>query len=250
MPLLTRLIGLACCLTLVSVHASELTVATEGAYPPFSYFDANGKLAGFDVDIAQALCETMQTDCEIKAVPWVELLDRMEAGELDMIVASMAKTRERSERVDFTRHYYRSHSIFAGDPKRFSKTTPEALTGTRLATGRNTIQSTFLEQQYTQSEIVLTSDQTEALELLKEDKVDLVLSDTINLLDFLQTPEGARFDFVGGPLSAKALKSEAHIAVPKGRDALREKVNSALEQIRLDGSYDRINRKYFPFSIY
>lgn len=233
-----------------SVYAAPLIVATEGAYPPFSYLDDRGQLAGFDVDIALALCEVMERDCQVIAVPWNDLLDRLEAGDYQMIVASMAKTPERSERALFSEYYYRSHSVFVGDPRRFSSTSPEALVGKRLATGEGTVQAAFLQARYPHSEIHLTLDQEEALQLLVQSEVDLVLSDSINLLSFLQSDAGQSFDFISEPLIDRLLKTDAHIAVAKSEPVLVEAVNQALMTLRLNGTYERINRRYMPFSIY
>ncbi|SEG52829.1 substrate-binding periplasmic protein [Marinobacterium lutimaris] len=235
---------------ITEVSAAPLVVATEGVYPPFSYVDDSGQLSGFDTDIARALCREMERECELRQVAWSELIPEMEAGRVDFTVASMAKTDERARRVDFTDYYYRSHSTFAGDPSRFSDVSPQALAGFRLATGRDTIQAEFLQNHYPNSEIILTDDLPQTLELLKSGKADLALSDTINLLDFLQQPESIQFDYIGEPLQAEELHSKAHIAVRKGEDKLLRDLNEALEDIRLDGSYERINRKYFPFSIY
>lgn len=235
---------------ITNLSAAPLVVATEGAYPPFSYYDQNGKLSGFDVDIAWALCDRMHRECEMVQAEWTELLPLLESGKADFIVASMAKTPERDRRVDFTEYYYRSHSIFIGNPERFTDSSPSALAGLTLATGRDTIQSNFLNKHYTESTIILTKDQVEAMDLLKSGKADLVLSDTINLLDVLQRPEFSQYDFIGDPLESDDLYSKAHIAVREGDDTLREELNNALQRLQLDGGYDRINRAYFPFSIY
>ncbi|MBV1787257.1 transporter substrate-binding domain-containing protein [Marinobacterium sp. D7] len=229
--------------------ADKLRIATEGTYPPFSYVNDSGELTGFDVDIAYALCEVLARDCEVEAVLWTELLDRLEAGEYDMIVASMANTEERAKRVDFTDYYYRSHSIFAGRAD-IKDTSPEDLAGKTLAAGRDTIQADFLAQHYPDSHILLTDNLPQAFQMLLDGQVDLMLSDTTNLLDLLQRPEAEGFDFVGEPISSPDLQSKAHIAVGKGDNELRRALNMALEKLRLNGIYDRINRKYFPFSIY
>lgn len=251
---LTRRWMLATCCTLavlpLGLHASPLRIATEGAYPPFSYFDAQGQLAGFDVDIAHALCEAMARPCELQTFAWSDLINRLESGQVDLIVASMARTEAREQRVDFSDHYYRSQSIFAGRPERIPDTQPATLAGLRLSTGRDTIQADYLQQHYPDSILLLTDDQEQALALLLEDKADAVLSDTINLLDFLERPEAAAFDFIGGPVEAPELRSRAHIAVAKDNPRLREAVNEALIRIRLSGTYEHINRRYFPFSIY
>ncbi|MBR9882736.1 MAG: transporter substrate-binding domain-containing protein, partial [Oceanospirillales bacterium] len=197
------------------------------------------------------LCQALERTCDIKAVAWTDLLDELQAGKLDMVVASMAKTREREAQVDFTDYYYQSHSIFAGRPE-VTDTTPTALMGKPLATARATIQADFLNKHYTRSRVILTDNMPQALQMLLEGKVDFVLSDTTNLLDFLERPQAmaAGMDFVGDPVKSPELQSKAHIAVKKGDQVLREEINRALEQLRLNGTYDQINRKYFPFSIY
>ncbi|WP_168926810.1 transporter substrate-binding domain-containing protein [Nitrincola schmidtii] len=234
----------------VKLNATPLIVATEGDYPPFSYFDEAGNLSGFDVDIAHALCEAMQRECEVIAVPWVDLLDRLEAGDFQMIVASMAETTERKKRALFTDYYYRSQTSFVGDSRRFIAVSPDALVGRILSAGRDSIQADFLMERYSSSTILLTDNLIESFDLLVAGEVDLVLTDSINSLDFLRSTEGAHFDFISEPLIDPILKSEAHIAVTLGDIELVKAINNAIIDIRLSGIYDQINRRYVPFSIY
>ncbi|HEY6611322.1 MAG TPA: transporter substrate-binding domain-containing protein [Pseudomonas sp.] len=233
-----------------SAHAETLRVATEGNYAPFSYHDDSGALSGFDVEIAQALCRQMLVECEVQTITWSELIPNLESGKVDLIVASMARTPERMLRVDFSDYYYQSHSVFAGRAGIAADTSPESLAGLRLAIIEGTIQAAFAQERYPRNPLLLVSHQEEAFDLLLAGKADLVLSDTINLLDFLQQPKAAGYDFIGPPLLAETLSSKAHIAVRKGDNSLLKRLNRALEEIRLNGAYDRINRHYFPFSIY
>lgn len=233
-----------------SVHAETLRVATEGNYAPFSYLDTSGTLSGFDVEIAQALCQQMQVECEIQTIVWNNLIPSLESGKVDMIVASMARTPERELRVDFSDYYYQSHSVFAGRTDIATDTSPASLAGLRLAILGGTIQAAFAQERYPLSPLLLVANQEEAFDLLLAGKADLVLSDTINLLDFLQKPQAVGYDFIGPPLLAETLSSKAHIAVREGDTRLLKRLNHALEEIRLNGAYDRINRHYFPFSIY
>ena len=226
-----------------------LRIATEGAYPPFNYIDDSGELAGFDVDIAKALCADMQVSCTLVAVPWDGILDGISTGNYDVIIASMAYSEERAKRVDFTDPYYRSYSAFVADPAKFADAAPEALQGKRIATNRDTIQSAFLATHYPNSEIVLTPDQPEAYRLLVAGEVDLMLGDAIEQLSFLQTEQGAAFAYVGEPVAGDFVETSARIAVGKGNDTLKAAINQSLKNIKLDGTYDQLSVQYFPFSI-
>ena len=234
----------------VSAEEPELKIATEGAYPPFNAVDANGKLVGFDVDIAKAICEDMKARCSFVTVVWDEIINGLEQGDYDLIVASMSFTEARARRMEFSDSYYRSHSAFVAERNRFRDISPAALKGMRIAAGSQTIQAEFLQNNYPESRLTFTKDQPEAQKLLQSGAVDLVMADSIDLLAFLQSPDNSKFDYVGDPVTSDFLKSSAHITAQKGNAELIGKVNEALEHIRLDGTYDRINNAYFPFSIY
>ena len=229
----------------------SLRIATEGAYPPFNYVDDQGNLAGFDVDIAKELCRAMDADCDIVAVEWDKILDGLAANDYDAVVASMAKTPERDAVADFTDSYYRSRSAFIARAGAYDDVTPVALAGKRLCAAQGTVQEQYLKANYgAQSTIVAAENTPDSLDMLADGKVDLVLSDALNCLDFLDSDKGVDFDFAGEALPGEATSSTAYIAVRQGDDALRGRINEAIRTIRLDGSYERVNNKYFPFSVY
>jgi len=240
--------GLATLFAAGVVHAETLKIATEGAYPPFNFID-KGELKGFDVDIAKAICAKMSADCTFQAVPWNDIIAGLEANKYDLIVASMAYSKERAARIDFSEPYYRSHSVLVGDEK-FQDSSPEALAGVRIAVESGTIQAEYLKKAYSKSTILLGEDQPAARRLLIEKKADLLIGDAIELLTFMETPEGSAYSYVGDPISSEFLQSSAHITAHKGNRALLARVNAALKDIKLNGTYDRINDAYFPFNIY
>ena len=89
-----------------------IRIATEGAYPPFNYTNADGSLSGFDVDVANALCEQMQANCEIVAQDWDGIIPGLLAQKYDAVIAGMSITAERQEKVDFSEPYFANTMVW------------------------------------------------------------------------------------------------------------------------------------------
>ncbi|GIT93232.1 amino acid ABC transporter [Jannaschia pagri] len=239
----------AVCFAGVSAHAQEtLRVATEGFYAPFSFYDNNGDLAGFDVDIANALCGELQVTCEIVQNDWDLLIDGLNEGAYDAIVASMSITPEREEKVSFTLPYYSNMLTFVGKSGSGIEITPEGLAGKTVGALRSTVSSEYLEATYSGVvEARLYDTQDEALAALVAGDIDLVIGDNLPSYAWLQTAEGQGHEFIGEFID---INDRISIAVDKGNDALLDQLNEALIAIIENGTYQTINAKYFPFSIY
>lgn len=239
--------GLAC-----YAHAQPATyrIATEGTYPPWSFKDAQGALQGWDVDIANALCDKMKAKCEIVAQDWDGIIPGLVARKFDMIVASMAITEQRRQRVDFSDKYKETISRFVAKKGTPADVSPAALKGKTVGVQRGSIQASYLSQNYKDSDIKFY-DTPQAAELdLVAGRVDYIFGNMVTyFVGFMKTADAANFAFVGPELKGGLLGDGNGIAVRKGDTATLEKVNAALAAIRADGTYDRITAKYFPFKL-
>ncbi|MBW8298952.1 MAG: transporter substrate-binding domain-containing protein, partial [Hydrogenophaga sp.] len=96
-------------LTALSAQAADkLVIGTEGAYPPFNFVSADGKVGGFDVEIGMALCAEMKVECEVVTQDWDGIIPALQAKKFDFMIASMFITPERAEKVAFTKSYYKA----------------------------------------------------------------------------------------------------------------------------------------------
>ena len=231
----------------------KIRIGVEGAYPPFSQVGPDGKLEGFDIDIALALCAKIGAECELVLQDWDGMIPALLAKKFDAIVASMSITEERKKRVDFTDKYYQTPARFVRKKGSGIEITREGLKGKKIGVQRATIHDNYLTDNYGDTvEIVRYGTQDEANLDMLAGRIDLLLADSVALLDgFLKTEKGKDFEFVGPELRDKRWFGEgAGIAVRKEDQDLKKLLNDAIAAIRADGTYDKIARKYFDFDIY
>ncbi|WP_462380971.1 ABC transporter substrate-binding protein [Pseudomonas sp. Marseille-QA0892] len=227
--------------------AEKLRIGTEGAYPPFNIIDASGKAVGFDLDIAHALCAKMKTECEVVISDWDGIIPALNAKKFDFVVASMSITDERQQAVDFTNPYYTNKLQFVAPKSSNFKSDKASLKGKSIGAQRATIAGTWLEDNLGRDvDVKLYDTQENAYLDLASGRIDGVLADTFVQYEWLNSDAGKNFEFKGDPVFDN---DKIGIAVRKG-DKLRERLNTALQEIVDDGTYKQINAKYFPFSIY
>jgi polar amino acid transport system substrate-binding protein len=230
----------------------KLKIGTEGAYPPFNNLTSDGKLEGFDIDIARALCEEMNADCEFVTQDWDGIIPALQAGKFDAIIASMSITPERAEKVDFSNKYYNTPPAIAA-PKDTDITgvTTEALAGKTIGVQGSTTHFNFSEATYTDSEIRAYPTAQEYQLDLANGRLDAVNDDIVVISEWLATPEGECCKIVGTITPVEEIHGQgAGIAVRKGETELAEKFNAAIDAIRANGKYKAINEKYFDFDVY
>ena len=243
------LLAAAVTLTLAAhaVAAEKLRIGTEGAYPPFNLIDASGQVVGFDVDIGQALCAKMKVECEVVTSDWDGIIPALNAKKFDFLIASMSITDERKQAVDFTDPYWTNKLQFVAPKAADFNIDKASLKGKVIGAQRATIAGTWLEDNLggvVQTKLYDT--QENAYLDLSSGRLDGILADALVQWEWLKSDAGKDFEFKGEPVFDN---DKIGIAVRKG-DPLRERLNQALKEIVTDGTYEKINAKYFPFSIY
>lgn len=231
-----------------ALAGDKIRIASEGAFPPFNMINADGELIGFDIDIARALCEQMQAECEIVAQDWDGIIPGLMGRKYDAIIASMSRTEERLRVVDFTDRYYSNVlSFVVPKDSQINPDNLESLKGLTVGAQRATRSGQYLEDNLGDLVTVkLYGTQNEANLDFVNGRLDVMLSDKFPAYDWLQGEDGQNFEFRGTDID---IQDEIAIAVRK-RDPLKDKLNAAIKAIVENGTYAEINARYFPFSIY
>jgi polar amino acid transport system substrate-binding protein len=225
---------------------------TDSEFPPFHYYDEDGALTGFDVDLARAICLELSAACDIKVRAWDDLLPALRRGEADAVIASHAITPQALTQVDFTDRYYHAAAWFAGLRGPKIEATPDGLEGKRIAVVKGTAQEAYLRTFFPASVVQPFESAELARDALMARKVDLLFEDGINLVFWLNgTLSKDCCEFKAGPyFDPKFFGDGMAIAVPKNDAQLRGLINLALKRVRESGRYDELLLRYFPSRLY
>ncbi|EJF81798.1 transporter substrate-binding domain-containing protein [Bartonella doshiae] len=233
-----------------STHAQTLKIASDASYPPFSYIDSNNELQGFDIDISYALCKKMNVECTIVTQAFEGMIPGLLAKKYDAVVSSLAPTQERLQKIDFTDPYYNTAlAVLVTKDSEIKEISAQAFKDKNLGVQSNTTQAAYAEDHYAPEGVNIKLYPT-AIEVnrdLLSHRLDLMISDKIQALNWLES-EGKDCCKLLGTL--EEMNFPIAIALRKNNNDLKNKLNAAIKEIRLDGTYDKIMKKYFTFNIY
>jgi polar amino acid transport system substrate-binding protein len=259
MRILIRLAAAAAALAMAAGAVSaqdkqwtKVRIGVDATYPPFEFTGPDGQIQGFSIDIAKALCERMQVECEFMNQDWEGIIPALQANKFDAIVSSMSITEERKQQVDFTDKYYNTPAALAV-PKDSDivGVSPEALAGKTIGTQVSTTHANYVEAKYPESELRTYPSPDEYKLDLSSGRIDAAMDDIVVLSEWLENEGAECCKLLGAVESDPVIHGPgAGIAIRKEDTALRDMFNKALAEIRADGTYQKINEKHFPFDVY
>ena len=227
---------------LAAVQASgKLIVALEGAWQPWSYHDESDTLVGYDVEVSRAIAEKLGVEPEYVESDWDSLFAGLDAGRFDMVCNGVEVTDERALTYDFTTPYGYIHTALAVRKDNNEIKTFEDLKGKTTA---NSLASTYMELAESYGATVQGIDTLEeTIQLLTAGRIDATLNADVSFYDYLNVHPDADFKLVAQTEDA------SHVAIPvrKGDDSasLLEAINTAIEELRADGTLKALGEKYF-----
>ena len=224
-----------------AIQASgKLIVALEGAWQPWSYHDESDTLVGYDVEVSRAIAEKLGVEPEYVESDWDSLFAGLDAGRFDMVCNGVEVTDERALTYDFTTPYGYIHTALAVRKDNDEIKTFEDLKGKTTA---NSLASTYMELAESYGATVQGIDTLEeTIQLLTAGRIDATLNANVSFYDYLNVHPDADFKLVAQTEDA------SHVAIPivKSEDSsFLDALNSAIDELRADGTLKELGEKYF-----
>ena len=233
----------------------RLRFLTTTDFPPFNFLDGAGRLSGFHIDLARAICAELDIadKCQIQALPWAELDDALQKGEGEAIIAGIAATPESREKYAFSRSYMQFPARFImPKAKAFAEPILDKLRSKRVGVVAGSAHEKMLRD-YFKTVQVVTFDKPEDLYAgLKAGKIDAAFGDGMRFAFWLGGSDAAGCcRFAGGPyLAPEYLGSGMAIATRKDDTALAAAFDYALQEISIKGTFAEFYLRYFPVSFF
>lgn len=227
-----------------SSKKEKLIVGTEATFPPFEMVK-DGDYTGFDIDIIRAIGENQGFEVEVKNLGFDALIPAAESGNIDCAIAAITIDEKRAKVVDFTEPYFDAGLIIAVKKETTGISNTKDLEGKRIAaqvgtTGANVCQEIKAKDPSTQVKIFESVG--EAFMELQKGGIDAVVNDHPVTADYIKTTGKDNVVMVGEVFSAD---SQYGIAVKKGNSGLLDKLNKGLDELKENGEYDQIYKKWF-----
>ena len=219
----------------------KLVVALEGAWQPWSFHDESDTLVGYDVEVSRAIAEKLGVEAEYVESDWDSLFAGLDAGRFDIVCNGVEVTEERSKTYDFTTPYGYIHTALAVRKDNDDIKTFEDLKGKTTA---NSLASTYMELAESYGATVQGIDTLEeTIQLLTAGRIDATLNADVSFYDYLNVHPDADFKLVAQTEDA------SHVAIPVRKGdasaSLLEAINTAIDELRADGTLKELSEKYF-----
>lgn len=251
---LFAIVGLVCAVSAQAADLKELRIGTDATYEPFEYKAPDGKLVGFEIDLANAICAEMKRTCVFVESPWDGIVPSLLAKKYDMIISGMTVTDQRKKTVAFSDKI--TDIPYRVIVKRGSGLdgSPTSLKGKKVGVLKGSTEADFADKYYAKAGAIVQryeSTQESYLDIVSG-RTDAIVGNLVEMkTGFLAKPEGKGFEFSPYELNDQVILGYGTGAAMRKSDTkLKAEFNAALKTVRTNGTYKKIADKYFDIDVY
>ncbi|SMH63029.1 transporter substrate-binding domain-containing protein [Azospirillum agricola] len=239
------------CLSSTVYAAAPVRIATEGAYPPFNFTQPDGKVAGLEVDLANALCERMARPCTVMVQDWDGIIPGLLAKKYDAIMATMNITPERAKAIGFSTPYMVVPAYFVAPANSAIDGSPDSLRGKTIGAQISTTHSRYVETHFGGAATLKTYDTaSNLLADLKSGRIDAAITTGATASDWVKGDAAKSIRLVGQPVIDPAVFGPGiGVGLRKEDAELKAAFDAAIQSVVKDGTLARIAARYVDFSI-
>jgi polar amino acid transport system substrate-binding protein len=236
-----------------SNRRAAIRFVTTSDYPPFNYFDEDGTLTGFNVELARVVCLELGATCDIQVKPWDDVLAAVKRGEADAAIASHSASARVLQDFSVSDRYYHTPGRFVGlKGGTMPDVSPSGLDGRKIAVAKGSAHEGYLRAFFTLSNIQVYENADLARDAIRSRTADLLFDDGIGLVFWLNG-EASKLccEFKGGPfMEPRFFGDGIGIVLNKDDAQLKTLVNGALKRMRETGRQEELILRYFPLRAY
>ena len=216
-----------------------LVMGTNATFPPYEFVDDAGKIVGIDAEIAAAVAEKLGMELEIKDMEFDSLLTAVQSKTIDIALAGMTVTDERKLAVNFSDTYAKGVQVIIV-PEDSAIKTVDDLKDKKIGVQTGTTGDIYCTDEFGQENVKQYQNGALAVAALKNTQVDCVVIDNEPAKNFVKANEGLKI------LDTEYANEDYAAAIAKENTELLEKFNTALAELKADGTVDKIIAKYIP----
>ncbi|WP_036768254.1 ABC transporter substrate-binding protein [Photorhabdus australis] len=223
--------------------AGTVRIAVFDSNPPFGFIDPQTKkLAGYDVDIANAIANDLGVKLELRPTNPANRLPLLASKKIDLIAANFTVTDERAKQVDFSIPYFATGQKFIA--RKGVLKSPEDIKNLRIGADKGTVQEITLREHYPTAKVISYDDTPLAFAALRNGNVQAITQDDAKLVGLLaNVPAAQKAEFEISPFSIT--REYQAVAAAKGEERLVEAVNQTLLQLEKEGEAEKIYNRWF-----
>jgi lysine/arginine/ornithine transport system substrate-binding protein len=234
---------------------TQITFGVDATYPPFESKAPSGDFVGFDIDLGKAICADLKVKCVFVSQGFDGIIPALQARKFDAILSSMTVTPQREQQIDFSSEMYNEPTALIAKKGSGLKPTAESLKGKTVGVESGTIQETYAKTYWQPNGVTVVSypGQDQVYADLLSGRLDASLQDSVEAdYGFIKTPKGADYVLAGNVKydPKDVLGSYIAIGLRKDEPALKAKIDGAIATILKNGTYKKIEAKYFNFNVY